>query len=68
MKNKEKNKEKRLKTMGKQLSAPIELDEIDFNGVWWYWILNIVYVIWKLYILVLYINIESDNQLFSWKR
>lgn len=68
MKNKEKNKEKKLKTMGKQLSAPIELDEIDFNGVWWYWILNIVYVIWKLYILVLYINIESDNQLFSWKR
>ena len=68
MKNKEKNKEKRLKTMGKQLSAPIELDEIDFNGVWWYWILNIVYVIWKLYILVLYINIESDNHLFSWKR
>lgn len=68
MKNKEKNKEKKLKTMGKQLSAPIELDEIDFNRVWWYWILNIVYVIWKLYILVLYINIESDNQLFSWKR
>ena len=68
MKNKEKNKEKKLKTMGKQLSAPIELDEIDFNRVWWYWILNIVYVIWKLYMLVLYINIESDNQLFSWKR
>ena len=68
MKNKEKNKEKKLKTMGKQLSAPIELDEIDFNRVWWYWILNIVYVIWKLYILILYINIESDNQLFSWKR
>ena len=68
MKNKEKNKEKKLKTMGKQLSTPIELDEIDFNKVWWYWILNIVYVIWKLYILVLYINIESDNQLFSWKR
>ena len=68
MKNKEKNKEKKLKTMGKQLSAPIELDEIDFNRVWWYWILNIVYVIWKLYILVLYINIESNNQLFSWKR
>ena len=68
MKNNEKNKEKKLKTMGKQLSAPIELDEIDFNRVWWYWILNIVYVIWKLYILVLYINIESDNQLFSWKR
>ena len=68
MKNKEKNKEKKLKTMGKQLSAPIELDEIDFNRVWWYWILNIVYLIWKLYILVLYINIESDNQLFSWKR
>ena len=68
MKNKEKNKEKKLKTMGKQLSTPIELDEIDFNTVWWYWILNIVYVIWKLYILVLYINIESDNQLFSWKR
>ena len=68
MKNKEKNKEKKLKTMGKQLSAPIELDEIDFNRVWWYWILNIVYVIWKLYILVIYINIESDNQLFSWKR
>lgn len=68
MKNKEKNKEKKLKTMGKQLSTPIELDEIDFNRVWWYWILNIVYVIWKLYILVLYINIESDNQLFSWKR
>ena len=68
MKNKEKNKEKKLKTMGKQLSTPIELDEIDFNRVWWYWILNIVYVIWKLYILLLYINIESDNQLFSWKR
>ena len=68
MKNKEKNKEKKLKTMGKQLSTPIELDEIDFNRVWWYWILNIVYVIWKLYILVLYINIDSDNQLFSWKR
>ena len=68
MKNKEKNKEKKLKTMGKQLSTPIELDEIDFKRVWWYWILNIVYVIWKLYILVLYINIESDNQLFSWKR
>ena len=33
MKNNEKNKEKKLKTMGKQLSAPIELDEIDFNGV-----------------------------------
>ena len=68
MKNKEKNKEKKLKTMGKQLSAPIELDEIDFNRVWWYWILNIAYVIWKLFILILYINIESDNQLFSWKR
>ena len=68
MKNKKKNKEKKLKNMGKQLSAPIELDKIDFNRVWWYWILNIVYVIWKLYILVLYINIESDNQLFSWKR
>ena len=68
MKNKEKNKEKKLKTMGKQLSTPIELDEIDFNRVWWYWILNIVYLIWKLYILVLYINIDSDNQLFSWKR
>ena len=68
MKNKEKNKEKKLKTMGKQLSTSIELDEIDFNRVWWYWILNIVYLIWKLYILVLYINIESDNQLFSWKR
>ena len=33
MKNKEKNKEKKLKTMGKQLSTPIELDEIDFNRV-----------------------------------
>ena len=33
MKNKKKNKEKKLKNMGKQLSAPIEIDEIDFNKV-----------------------------------
>ena len=33
MKNKKKNNEKKLKNMGKQLSAPIELDKIDFNRV-----------------------------------